>query len=180
MERPRPKRDRSGRDRSQESPDHAPGVGLCRGCFRSMFLHGEAGADFCVACLLSIRRHPGVDVTTLRNGRSERLPAERPDTDDMSWQDDARCFGAPIELFEGRMHSNAVIPNEEFDIAYVFCGHCPVLDQCNAWADEHEFLGIFGGYYRASMGVGRERVGVYTRRDLLGDLRPVPAEDEAA
>lgn len=157
-----------------------PGRGLCPGCLRSMFVYGQAGLDYCDACTLALRRYPGRDLGTLRNGRSERLPQERP-VIDRAWrdrEDGPLCYGMPIELFEHRQLSNDEVPQEIRDAARVFCAACPVFAKCAAEADEHEYVGLWAGSWRYYTTSSRP-IGYRVRRLLDADADQ-PAATPAA
>lgn len=147
------------------------GRGLCRGCLRDLFLYGDPGSRYCGACLKSKRTHPDVALADMRNGRSEILPAERPIADG-SWRASSFCWGAPLEPFESA--DTAVsqhVPRAAYDTVAQYCAHCPVLDQCGAEADDHEYPGVWGGAYRYSTS-GRSGKPVYRSRNLVGVKPP--------
>ena len=145
---------------------HGPGKGLCRGCLRDLFLHGRGESTYCEACKLTIARHPDRDPRTIPNGRTEVLPQEMP-VRDRRWDEGAACLDMPPELFEPYTMQNATVPEEIRRAAELCCARCPILERCRAEADEHEYLGLWGGqlrHYLRSVGEGRH---VYTARDLI-------------
>jgi len=144
------------------------GEGLCRLCYRDLYQHGYYNSPLCDACLTLTRRSPGRDVTTIRNGRTELVPQERP-IRDWTWRDYANCIGAPIELFCRTLAGTARFPAEIGQAATVFCRGCPVFDQCRAEADEHKYEGLWAGAWRRLKSDGSHKASVYTVRDLLGD-----------
>jgi hypothetical protein len=144
---------------------HAPG--WCSVCHRDLMKHGNPnGGRFCDPCGAMLRRNPGIDPAAQRNGRSEQVPQERP-VRNRSWRAsaiasaEARCAGAPWELFEVDSIGNSTVPPQMRQVAHVYCGPCPVRAQCAAEADEHQYEGLFGGVLR--------RLGAkeYVRHDLL-------------
>lgn len=140
-----------------------PGNGMCKLCLRDLFQFGLGDKPYCNACRLLLQRHPGVDPATVSNGRTERLPQERPSSDP-HWADDgAACAGAPGELFEHRLLRNPSIAAEVRQVAELFCGNCPIMQRCRAEADAHEFLGVWGGQWRYYDNHGHR----YAARDLI-------------
>lgn len=140
---------------------------MCRLCLRDLFVYGKGEALICEACKLLRDRHPDRDPSTIRNGRTERLPQERPFID-RSWVEvsaDAPCASVPSYLFEPITLKNQFVPAEVQQAAKVCCARCPILERCRAIADAHEFEGVWGGqlrYYRST-----KHSVVYTVRDLL-------------
>jgi len=146
------------------------GNGMCRLCLRDLFRFGHGDVPYCDACLLMLHRHPAdVDPATLKNGRTERLPQERP-LSDPAWADDAACVGMPIELFEYRKLDTEAIPVEIRQAAALFCAHCPILARCRTEADAHEYVGLWGGQWRR---YAASRSHDYVVRDLLAELDDV-------
>lgn len=139
---------------------------MCKLCLRDLFRYGHSGAEHCEACALLLRRHPDrEDPTTVRNGRSERLPQER-EVDDPFWDLDAGCFGAPGELFEPRQLPNKEVPRDIRRTAQDYCARCPILMRCRAEADAHQYLGLWGGQWRQHLRYGTYD---YRVRNLIDD-----------
>ncbi len=143
-----------------------PGDGQCHLCLRDLFVHGKYNSQHCEACELLLRRHPGRDLSTMRNGRTERLLQEQP-VAHWGWRRDADCAGAPGELFWQEVPPGANIPEEIQLAAEVFCADCPVREWCAAEADEHEYVGLWGGAWRWYGGQSSRRRGFYRVRDML-------------
>jgi hypothetical protein len=126
-----------------------PGSGLCRTCLANLFYHGRRGSPYCNRCALVMYRNPGVDITLLRNRRSERLPQERPVADRWRFYSDGPlCAGADPEQFEYRVTSQGIPPKEARDAARTYCASCPVFAQCHAEAETHQYRGLWAGVWR--------------------------------
>lgn len=172
MERQRAYRDRRGRSRSAKK--HSPGNGLCLACLRNLYDYGEGESRYCMACLKSMKRLPGIPLEDQRNGRSEVLLAERP-IDDQSWRERSVCRDAPERLFAAPEDIQPPhIPRSAYAAVAEYCARCPVLESCGAEADDHEYPGVWGGAFRY---VTAGRPPAYQARVLLG-LKP-PERDRS-
>lgn len=123
------------------------GRGMCRGCKRDLYFHGTGPVSpYCSTCQHT-RKRTDVPLHKLANGRTEVIPQER-ETADGSWRGDAACrltedpgFGI-FTLINERMPAEVVAANERY------CAQCPVKDMCTREADDHEYIGLWGGSYR--------------------------------
>lgn len=60
----------------------------------------------------------------------------------MEWLEQAKCKGAPTDLFFPKTGMNFKCYKETLDN---YCGQCPVVDPCLEYAIEENLPGIFGG-----------------------------------
>lgn len=124
------------------------GRGICQGCKRDLFIHGDAmGQTHCLSCVKSMERYPDIPLADQKNGRTEVMLVERGSAD-TSWWTNSTCRDAPAELFAPTETDNASPPREAYATVNDYCAVCPVLDQCAADADAAECEGIFGGAWR--------------------------------
>jgi hypothetical protein len=147
------------------------GNGLCRGCLRDLFTQGTPDSPYCIACQRTVKTG-GRPLYMIPNGRSEVLPQERP-IDDTTWRTLADCGETDDPRFEPVPMLNGQLPPMIRDAALAYCAECPVLDACMSEADDHEYLGLWGGsyrYYTHATSYGQRTM--YGVRDLLADPGP--------
>jgi len=90
------------------------------------------------------------------------------------------CAEAPSTSFDRLNHAVSTgrrvveVPQEIKMAAKLYCGECPIMAECAAWADTKREEGLWGGSYRVKLS-NKDRTRNYLVLDLLPELIARPA-----